>query len=439
MKRTVRIATVLAALAALTGTVAAKVESRCLPPEMPIVLFPTWVSLLPEVGCQEISAPLAHERAASRSGAAKAVRSLSKIPKESRAAIELAQSGQYTQAATAGNALLKLPGRTYGDFTWDYLANATAWSHIQAGSLKGAEGAHRAAVARIADTAVVQYHRVAADVLRDTKKSAQQLKDYATYQDEMREGLVDRVKTFEENAQLARKVRSAEARLRRLKAAYTELRVLVAADPDIGNASAKATFRKGADGLAGDVIPVLLGEARRASDRLVALYPQMLPEHKFRQWNTEIRTLWNSVRHVKRLCRMHDYLARLKLATRGESERLFRQAHQLLFVPDNARMVWQEIGHACLLNGIAHRDLRRKVPYQETPIAPIGVTPGGATVTAGWKKMDGDNFEKMDGKMEGGQFEKMDGKMQKGQFEKMDGKMQKGQFKKMGGKMGPMQ
>lgn len=135
-----------------------------------MVLFPTWVSLLPEVGCQEISAPLAHEKAASRSGAANAVRSLSKIPKESRGAVELAQSGQYAQAATAGNALLKLPGHTYGDFTWDYLANATAWSHIQAGSLKAAERAHRAAVARIADTAVVQYHRVAADRFREAHR-----------------------------------------------------------------------------------------------------------------------------------------------------------------------------------------------------------------------------------------------------------------------------
>ncbi len=402
---------VLAALTVPAGIAGAQIESRCLPPEMPQVLFPSWVSMLPTVECQETSAPLAHEKARSRNNAAKNVPSLSNMPDESRAAIELAQSGQYTHAATAGHSLLRLPSNRYDDFTWDYLANATAWSHIQAGSLKGAANAHSAAVARIADRAVVQYHRIAAKVLRETHKSPKQMKDYTTYQEQMREGLMDRVKTFEENALLAQKVRSAEARLRRLKAAYDELRVLVAADPDIGNSSAKATFRKAADGLVGDVAPALLDEAQHVRDRLVALSHRLLPEHKIQHWNTEVQTLWDRVRHIKRICRMHDYLTRLKLATRGESERLFRQAHRLLFVPGDAKKVWHEAGETRILNGIVHKDLRQKVAYQETKIAPIGTTPGGATVTDGWKKVDG--------KMEDGQFGKMDGEMQTGQFGKM--------------------
>jgi len=437
VKPIVPIWTVLAALAALTGTVGAKVESRCLPPDMPKALFPMWVSRLPGADCQEYSAPLAHEMAKSQSGAAEKVTGLSNMADGPRAAIELAEAGKYAQAATAGQALLKLPGHWYGDFAWDYLANATAWSHIQSGSLKGAESAHRAAVARVFDTAVIQYHRITADVLCETRKSPEQMKDYATYQAQVREGLVDRVRKFEENAQLARKVRSAEARLRYLRAAYDELRVLVAADPEIGNSSARATFREAADGLVGEVAPAILNEARQVRDRLVAVYPQMLPEHKFDRWNTEVQTLWDRVQHVKRICRMHDYLARLRLATRGEAERIFREAHQLLFAPDDPGKVWQEIGHARILNGIAHKDIRRKVPYQETRIAPIGVTPGGATATAGWKKMDGE-MQKMDGEMQkmDGEMKKMDGKMDN-KFKKMDGKMEN-KFKRMDGKMSPM-
>ena len=115
----------LAALTVPAGIAGAQIESRCLTPEMPKTLLPTWVTQLPKVESQEVSAPLASEKADSQNASANAVKDLASMPKEVRAAIELAQSGKYREAAMGGDALLRLPSHQYSDFTWDYLANAT--------------------------------------------------------------------------------------------------------------------------------------------------------------------------------------------------------------------------------------------------------------------------------------------------------------------------
>jgi len=431
MRNRVSLWLALAMLAVPSGMAAAKVESHCLPPEMPKTLFPTWVTRLPPAESQEIIPPLQNPNANARNASAKAVTDPSGMAKEVRAAIDLAKAGKFREAAMAGNALLKLPSHWYGDYTWDYLANATAWSHIQTGSLKEAENAHRAAVARMVDSAVLQYHRLAAAMLGETAKSARELKDYAVYRDEMSRHLATHLAGYERNIKMAKQSALAPARERCLKEAYDHLRVIYAADPDKGKELAGTSFRDAADGLVRVIAPALLAEARKTRDALVEAYTGLLPERQWRAWNTNVRTLHNRVQHVKRICRMHEYLVRVKLANPGDAGGVFRQAHRLLFDPENGGLVWQELGKTIALNGIAQKDLRRKVPWQETRISPFGMTAGvGRPTNVGWKTMD-----KMDGqmqKMNRDGFKKMDG----GGFKKMDGgfkKMDGGGFKKMDG------
>ena len=430
MKNRLSLLLALAMLAIAPGIAAAKVESRCLPPEMPKTLFPTWVLRLPPVESQEISAPLHAPNA--RKGSAKAVSDLSGMAKEARAAIELANNGKFREAAMAGGALLKLPSHWYGDYTWDYLANATAWSHIQTGSLKAAENAHRAAVARVVDSAVLQYHRLAAEMLDETEKSARQLKDYSAYRDEMTDSLATHLAGYERNIKMASQSPLAPARERCLKEAYDHLRVITAADPEKGKELARTSFRDAADGLAKAIAPTLLAEARKARDALIQAYTDLLAERQWRAWNSGVTTLHNRVQHVKRVCRIHDYLARAKLANRGDADQIFRQAHRLLFADDGTRLVWQELGNMIVLNGITQKDLRRKVPWQETKIAPFGRVAGSEPPPeVGWETMG-----TMDGKMQGMGGDGF-GKMGGDGFKDMDGggfkNMRGDGFKKMGG------
>ncbi len=383
MKRVLYLWTALAALAGLPATAAGRIESHCLPPEMPMALFPSWVSTLPDIECREVSPRLIRDHIASRKvvvGDARAILGLTPLKegkpdtttladmyKEPRQAIRLAESGKYREAAKAGEALLGLGRGRYGDFTWDYLANATAWAYIQTGSLSGAVRAHNAAASRIQDIAVARYHRLAATTLHETVKSARQMQENSTYQAEIRKALEGVVKDFKLNNVLATKTRSAEARLRHLNAAYKALRVIIATDPDIGKRLQRTAFSESADGLVTEIGPALLDEAKAASDRLVALYPEMIPQRRFHQWNNNVQILWDKVRHVKRLCRMHDYLARIKLASPGNAADRFREAHRLLFVPGEEDLVWQEVG----TRPVYFKDYRRKVPYEQTKIKPM--------------------------------------------------------------------
>jgi len=430
MKNRLSLWLALTMLAIAPGIAAAKVESRCLPPEMPKTLFPTWVMRLPPAGSQDISRPPQNARVGSQKGSAKAVTDLSGMAKEARAAIELANEGQFREAAMAGGALLKLPSHWYGDYTWDYLANATAWSHIQTGSLKGAENAHRAAVARVVDSAVLQYHRLAAKMLEETEKSARQLKDYSVYRDEMTDCLATHLAGYERNIKTARQSPLAPARERCLKQAYDHLRVITAADPDKGKELARTSFRDAADGLIKVIAPALLAEARKPRDALVKAYTGLLFERQWRAWNSSVKTLHNRVQHVKRVCRLHEYLARVKLANRGNADQIFRQAHRLLFADDGTRLVWQELGGSIVLNGITQKDIRRKVPWQETKIAPFGKVAGSEPPPeVGWETLG-----TMDGKMQGMGGDGF-GNMGGGGFKNMRGdgfkKMGDG-FKKMG-------
>ncbi len=429
----------LCAAAMWPGAAFAQVESHFPPRQMPPVLFPTYILALPGFEVQEVSLPLAYARE-KPAETALGLRDLSKAPADARSAVELAQGGKFREAAAAGDELLKRPSDRYDEFTWDYLANAVAWSRIQLGDLKGASQAHIAAVARIEDAAVREYHRLAAAMLGAPGIPAAQMKDPAAYRSELRKVLAERLKTFERNVAAAKKNMGVAARTRHLSVFYEELRVFTAVDPEVANGQPLAAYRELADGLAVDIIPAMLRETQTRRDRVVEAFNGLIFQKDFRDWNDRIKGMWTKIRQLKRLCRMHHYLARMNLATAGESDRQFREAHALLFAVDNLSLVWQPLGLTRMIDNIPQLDLRCRVPYQETIIAPIGVTPvASGPVGVGWSrmgkmggewdKMTGEGWDKMDGegwdKMNGDGWDKMDGegweKMDGGGWKKMDG------------------
>jgi len=385
-----------AAVVLTLATVAvAQIESRYLPPNRPKDLFPQWVTEVP-YACQEMVPQPTPRSTTVPKRLAKTVSSLDGMPEAPREAIRLAMAGKYREAVAAAEPILKLESTRHDDYTWDYLANAAAWASIQLGDLKAASRAHSAAAIRIIDTDVAEAHRAMAAMLDKTTLPAAELKDYAVFQKEMRKAQADRIKRFTVNVELAQKASSAAARERYLKSAWADLRILLAAEPETGRQLTDTAFRRATDGIASEVIPGLLAHLRAAQGDLGRLiYRHILRERDFHLWNKALQTLWGRVQDVKRFCRMYEHLARMGLATPGRVSGHFKQAHQALFAVGN-QLVWQEIGKRILLNDISHYDWRRRVPWQETAIAPLGVVPGSeAPPPAGYSKMK----NPMDGKM----------------------------------------
>jgi hypothetical protein len=425
----------------LATTASAQIGSRCLPPQMPPLMAPPAVMNRPPMETQEVSVPLFQREKPATPGAdgrPDAV-ALDAMCKEPREVIRLAEAGKFKEAVEAGRPLLALGREKYRDFTWDYLANAVAWSALQTGDLKAAIQAHGAVGGRIDDMAVAEYHRLAVAMLNQTKKSAAELKDPAVFQAEIRAGLADRIEALKTLATAAEKDRQAEPLLRHLKDGYEKLRALVAADPETGRKEPLAAFRKTAQGLATQVLPPLVADVQRMQQRLDDVsfhgyHNQGLRQADWPQWNGDVLALWGRVQEIKRLCRISDYLVRAGLADAGNAAGLCQQAHACLFTGRDGKLVWQKIGQPRMINTLAQLDMRLRVPYQETRITPWGIAfSGELAAPPGAKPMDPmtGQMQTMDGKMQ-----QMDGKMQP-----MDGKMQPmdGQMPRMGGQMQPMQ
>lgn len=386
MAHTTRTGLLMALLAALPVTAVGQVESHCLPETRPAGMLPSWVLNTPAVYSRQVSVPLAHEKrnqgpweaddsdirrmlgletkAAGRADA----RSLSAMMPEARRVVEQARSGTYRAAAEAGDRLLRSPPGRYADYTWDYVANATAWSHVQLGQVGAAAAAHDLAATRIRDTGVAAYHRVASAALKKATASPGRLKDPAAYRKALREQLVDRYKAFHRHLELAKSVGSAPRRVDNLREAYKQMRVLMATDPDFAEREALPTFREAADSLCTGPIPDILDGGqqihRQLSQTLVAGI-------KGRMWVTWVRLvnhLWDRVREAKRVCRIHDYLRRMGLASSRESERLFREANGLLFTRGSRWRIWNPRGGQ---HGPVSRDIRKVIPCDETQIRPM--------------------------------------------------------------------
>ena len=142
---------IAACLAVLSAGPAAwgQVESHYLPAEWPRKLLPPYVSGQPKVDIEQLSAPLFHEmteartirvetrqvddilktedEAATDRGIPDAT-TLADMCRTPKKVVEQALRGEHEAAARAGRALLEKPKDTYGDFTWDYVASAVAWS-----------------------------------------------------------------------------------------------------------------------------------------------------------------------------------------------------------------------------------------------------------------------------------------------------------------------
>ena len=393
-----------------------QLESHCLPPDMSPGLFPLAVSAPPSFEVREIAVTV-EEKAPGRK-----VTSAAEMPAEVQRVVEMAKEGQFKEAATAGAALIGRPPGQYDDFTWDFLGNAVAYAFLQMGEPRRAADVHAVVATRINDGAVVQYHRLVVSAIAQAARAGGQ-KEGPAYGRGIREAVDARLKEFKKAAQLATKTRTPPSRIRYLETAYNELRVLAASDPAGSGREALAEFRKSADGLSTDIIPALLEETRAVAGRLEALYKDLMFANEYAQWNNEVVTLWDRVAYVKRYCRMHHYLKSQGLADSNDSVSQFREAHNLLFIPGDPSLVWQQTGGLAVLNGVTHRDLRRKVPYQETKILPIDKDVPMKETTSGWKKMDTMDNSGWN-KMAGSAWERMGSsgwnKMDSGGWNKMD-------------------
>jgi hypothetical protein len=400
-----RFCLVLAAVAGSAPAAMAQVESHCLPTEMPAVLFPTWVTTPPHYESQEVSAPLAKPpprslRAPEGNDGRPDALSVADMLKEPRDVIQAAEAGKFQEAAKAGEPILNQARERYRDYTWDYLGNAVAWSFIQTGDLKKAAQAHLLAATRLDDEGVADYHRAAARMLTQTSKSATELKNASAYQAELRTSLVSQLEAFKYNCDAAKKAAHPVAYMKYLLDAYGRLRMLAAADPDVGRKDALAAFGEAAHALASNVIPGQLTTARYIQKTLDEKMAGLIHGREFDEWNGTVQGLWSKVQDIKRLCRMYDYMSRLNLTgPASEATRLCIEAHNLLFVPGKGGLVWQELGRTRTFNDVSQIDLRAKVPWQETDITPWGVGPlAQKQVPQSWNPVDG-KMDTIDGKM----------------------------------------
>ena len=430
-----RVRTCVAVLMAVSLASAAwgQVESHMPSKQLPDRLMPGWVSGAPWYAEREVAAVPPPGQANPSVFALTAGQSAAVMPDDAREVIRLAEGRQWAQAAEAGQAVLQKPLTEFDDYAWDYVANATAWALIQTGKVDEAAGAHTAAAARFRDNEMRVAHRLIAVALGQTEKKAAQLQKSDVYRDEIRDRVGDRIQKVKDFAKAAKESSSANSLVFRLSQAYGELRVLGIVDPDLGKQLIENHFKPTADVLVATIVPAELKKGEAIVKALETQWGDRMPNKEYGKWNATVNALWNQVKEIKRVCRIHHHLAGLDLAGSREAAQLFKQAHDLLFVPGTKDLVWQQVGESHMINGIGQKDLRRRVPWQETDIAPIGVAVASRSgeSSAGFKKMDGDSFKKMEGdgfkKMDGG-FKKMDGdgfKKMDGGFKKMDGGFKK--------------
>ena len=395
----------LAAIVAAPAMVTGQVQSHQLDSNWPENLVPGWVSKAPPYYGKELEPT----RPASAPSPKYVGTSSAALPADAREVIRLAEGAEWAAAANAGQAFLRRPGIEANDYTWDYVANATAWALIQTGKLTEAAAAHGAAAVRLRDTDTRTAHRLVCAAIQNTRKPADQLKKPAVYQAEVRAHVADRVKRAKDFAEAARKSTSSKTLLYRFKQAYGETRILAAVDPALGQALRQDELRPTADILIGTLVPNEVKRARAIIKELEADFHNPLPHRITGKWNSMLNGLWNQVAETKRLCRVHHYLASLGLASSGQARGPFREAHKILFAQGN-QLVWQPIGYARIVNNISQKDLRRRVPWQQTKVSPLDVALAQHSNQSGvgWKQfdnMDGDNFQKMNGN----NFQKMDG------------------------------
>jgi len=431
----------VAIVAASPAGVWAQVESHTLGPEMPLRPMPGWVVAPPPFWSLE-RAPVRPENVAAPSRAA---RNPLTMPDEAREAIRLAQAQKWTEAAGLGQTVLKRPAKEINAYTREHVANATAWALLQSGRRDQARQIHAAVAGQMADPAVANYHRLAAATLKNSKEQTENLRDPAVYLAELRKQLGPHYREFSKALKMAGQSESLPGRLGQLDRAYGQLRFIYATDADLGRKLVEEQYRPAVDALLDTLGAASLERARQIRGALNRFYKQVTEASSFPDWNHNVNDLWIEIRTVKQICRIHHRLAEAGLATPGRDRAPFDQAHRLLFCQGAEHLVWQPVGFARIVNGIAQKDIRRRVAWQETLVTPLGADPNQHTnqsnqgwqrmgkmermTSDGWDKMTGDAWDKMTGdgweKMDGSGWRKMDGsgwnKMDGSGWNKMDG------------------
>ena len=412
-------------LAASPAAVWGQVESHTLGPDMPLHPMPGWVVAPPAFWTREL-APVRPENAPAPSPAA---RNPLTMPDDARKAIRLAQDGEWAEAARLGQAVLEQPEKKINAYTRDYVANATAWALIQSSNRARARQVHVRTAHQMPDPAVANYHRLAACMLIRSRKRTEDLRDPAVYVAALRKRLGPYYKEFSKALEMAGHSESIRGRLGQLRRAYGQLRLIYAADAELGRKLIQERYRPAVDDFLETLTPIALKQAREIRGSLLRAYNQVMEASSFPTWNDTVRELWSRVRSAKQICRVHHHLATMGLATPGRARGPFEDAHRLLFCQEASHLVWQPIGFARIVNGVAQQDLRRRVAWQETLVTPLGADASEHTNRSnqGWQrmgkmeKMTGDAWEKMTGNgwdtMDGDGWNKMDGDG----WNKMDG------------------
>lgn len=374
----------IAVMAALVvSPVAAQVDSRALGPNWPVLLMPPHIMEAPQPQSMELEAPLLAEviessknKVTSSDAAAllgeetdgdPQATTLDKMMNAPRQAVSLARDGKYKQAIEKGKPLLEQEAKTYGDFTWDLLTTAVAWSQLQNGDYADSIVSWRKGGAKIKDIPVRQYHLIVARVIdryqKESPDDLPKLKESANLQAEVIKDLKQPVTQFLRSIELTKTVKHFEGRLNNLSVAYNKLRLVMAVDRDTGEKLLTEYFRPAVDALLKEGLDSNLEAANKQYQLLVRAEEKPLVRSDIPAWNAEVVKLWNMIRQVKRLCRIHNYLQRLELAGNLDNSSPFEAAHELLFAPGELRYVWQTTGRSTS-SGF---DMSRRAPSDQTP------------------------------------------------------------------------
>jgi len=378
MKRCLFCTCVLGLVTILWADVSAQVESHTLPGSIPRTLLPPYVTRLPKRATRELSASLLVEEKATGTGATISGGStddalkllegdsgssssggggtkdvgnpnagtLADMSGLSGKVVGHAKAGKFKEAAEIGEELLQLKTETFNDFVWDYVANATAWSHVQLRDFSAAAEAHRAARKHVREPAVKGYHEKAAALLGravprgadDTRAAemAGKLKDPEQYRRLLLKEVQPQLKLVKRGLTQIRDARTAEFRINSVKTTYVNLRFVYAVDSEMGR-QLLAEFKAANDALITDAASRILQKGRSEHADVVRWQYVPLKPSQIPKWNTQVKELWGCIRQTKRLCRVYDYLSRLGLAGSANARSSFDAAHDLLYEPGRGR------------------------------------------------------------------------------------------------------
>lgn len=383
------LAVACAAILCVAGGSLGQIESHLPPDDMPEEMLPPWVENLPPYETHELRPPLREEVEARKEAMTDAFRgtapagprlrrtarpaeTLTEMQQKPRAVIRLAEAGRWKEAAEAAEKLFdERPAPPYGDFTWDYVANAAALAHIHLGRPEAAIDVHKSVQKRLQDPALRAFHRLEAEWLAKSEAAAAKLKQPGALASARRRAMDEELRAFEELADEVREAKTPAEAVDRLEAAYAKLRFVVTVQPSMRAELVRNHFRPAANSLVTDMFRRLETKANYIHKYLEEASKGIIRQRQWPAWNRKVTSLYLLVAEMKRCCRTQNYLGRVGLADSGRAEPRFHKANRLLFVQDQPGQVWQPLGRKRRFDTFTGRDVRMHVPYSETPVRPM--------------------------------------------------------------------